>query len=187
MGIWILDVSIENTKRCQSIELQGSWPGSQKHNWDYTCSSWFLEWVFVVPSSNLIYRPLNILAGASTWQNLTAWLERGQKPMHYTAVLGLLLRTPYRNSELWMRMIRFPHLYNILSLFSLFHWCFWDGLPICLLSAFALHITKNDIYIYIYINYPKTSNSYWLLILLNNYFSKISNSWFFCLIYDKYF
>ena len=151
MGIWIIDVSIGNTKRCQSIELQSSWPGSQKHNWDYTCSSWFLEWVFVVPSSNLIYRPLNILAGASTWQNLTAWLERGQKLMHYTAVLGLLLRMPYRNSELWMRMIRFPHLYNLLSLFSLFHWCFWDGLPICLLSAFALHITKNDIYIYIYI------------------------------------
>ena len=65
---------------------------------------------FVVPGSNLIYRPLNILAGASTWQNLTAWLERGQKLMHYTAVLGLLLRMPYRNSELQMRMIRFDYI-----------------------------------------------------------------------------
>ena len=126
MGIWILDVSIGNTKRCQSIEVQGSWLGSQKHNWDYTCSSWSLEWVFVVPGSNLIYKPLNILAGASTWQNLTAWLERGQKLMHYTAMLGLLLRTPYRNSELWMRMIRFVYIFGFSIFFFFFFFSFFS-------------------------------------------------------------
>lgn len=57
----------------------------------------------------LIHGPLILLAGASTWQNLTAWLERGRKPMHYTPVLDLLLRMPYRNSRLWMRVIRFVY------------------------------------------------------------------------------
>ena len=50
------------------------------------------------------------------------------------------------------------------------------------LSSFCLCSPYNQKW-YIYINYPNTSNSCRLLILLNNYFSKISNSWCFFVLY----
>lgn len=97
---------------CQEIpaQNQNAVSGSTMNNWDYT-SNWF--WNSALGCINC--GPLIFWSGASTWQNLTAWLEREQKLMDYIAVHDLLLRTPCRNSNCWMRVIRFVHICGYLS------------------------------------------------------------------------